>query len=225
MHTYAHAHAARYAHARASTHTHTHSHSHSHSHTLSLSLSLTLTLTHTHTHTHTHTPTHTHTRTHTHAHTHTHTSLHKYYTYLNKTHEQSTHPHTVLSNCGQLHPVASYVWCSGLWIEVVPLGGRASLVLIHPLNLSRAGSKRHTPGLPSQQACYKPREGVMLTRHHWVKNLHDAGCWPRRMKFPQELNGYVFKTKVSHLDRGLCGLAWRGMGSAMRHCPRHTTWK
>ena len=22
-----------------------------------------------------------------------------------------------------------------------------------------------------------------------------------------------------------CGLAWRGMGSAMRHCPRRTTWK
>ena len=42
----------------------------------------------------------------------------------------------------------------------------------------------------------------MLTRHHWAKNLHDAGYRPRRMKFPQELNGYVFKTKASHLDGG-----------------------
>ena len=44
------------------------------------------------------------------------------------------------------------------------------------------------------------------------------------MKFPQEFNGYMFKTKVSHLDEGIgCDLEWRGMASAMRHCPRHTT--
>ena len=42
----------------------------------------------------------------------------------------------------------------------------------------------------------------MLTWHHWAKNLHDAGYWPRRMKFPQELNSYVLKTKVSHPDGG-----------------------
>ena len=42
----------------------------------------------------------------------------------------------------------------------------------------------------------------MSTRHHWANNLHDAGCQPRRMKFPQELTGYVFKTKASHLDGG-----------------------
>ena len=42
----------------------------------------------------------------------------------------------------------------------------------------------------------------MLTQHHWVKNLHYAGYRPRRTKFPQELNSYVFKTKASHLDGG-----------------------
>ena len=47
----------------------------------------------------------------------------------------------------------------------------------------------------------KPREGVMLT-HHWANDLHDAGYRPRQMKFPQKLNGYVFKTKASHLDGG-----------------------
>ena len=73
------------------------------------------------------------------------------------------------------------------------------MVLIHPLNLSRVGSKRHTPG-PRLSRSAKPREGVKLTRHLWAKNLHDAGYRPRRMKFPQELNGYVFKTKASHLD-------------------------
>ena len=42
----------------------------------------------------------------------------------------------------------------------------------------------------------------MLTRYHLAKNLHDADYRPRRMKFPQELSGYVFKTKASHLDGG-----------------------
>ena len=80
-------------------------------------------------------------------------------------------------------------------------GGQASLVLIHPLNLSRASSKRHSPG-PRLSRRAEPREGVMLTRHHWANDLHDAGYRPRRMKFPQELNGYVFKTKAGHLDGG-----------------------
>ena len=40
----------------------------------------------------------------------------------------------------------------------------------------------------------------MLTRHPWANDLHDAGYRPRRMKFPQELNGYMFK--ASHLDGG-----------------------
>ena len=42
----------------------------------------------------------------------------------------------------------------------------------------------------------------MVTRHHWANDLLDADYRPRRMKFPQELNGYVFKTKASHLDGG-----------------------
>ena len=49
----------------------------------------------------------------------------------------------------------------------------------------------------------------MLTRHHWANDLHNAGYWPRRMKFPQELNGYVFKTKASHLDER--HRLWSGM--------------
>ena len=56
----------------------------------------------------------------------------------------------------------------------------------------------------------------MLTRHHWAKNLHDAGYWPRWMKFPQELYGYVFKTKASHLDGG--HRLWSGMErDGLRH--------
>ena len=94
-------------------------------------------------------------------------------------------------------------------------GGRASLIIIHPVNLSHTGSKRHTPG-PRLSRRAKPREGVMLTRHHWTKNLHDAGYRPRRMKFPQELNGYVFKTKASHLDGG--HRLWSGMErDGLRH--------
>ena len=56
----------------------------------------------------------------------------------------------------------------------------------------------------------------MLTQHHWVNDFHDAGYWPRRMKFPQELNGNVFKTKASHLDGG--HWLWSGMeGDELRH--------
>ena len=90
-------------------------------------------------------------------------------------------------------------------------GGRASLVLIHPLNLSCAGSK------PFDRRA-EPREGVMLTQHHLAQNLHDAGFQLRRMKFPQEFNGYVFKTKASHLDGG--HRLWSGM---KRDGLRHTT--
>ena len=57
----------------------------------------------------------------------------------------------------------------------------------------------------------------MLTRHHWVKGLLDAGYRPRLMKFPQELNGYVFKTKASHLDgvhRMWCGMERNGLRHA-----------
>ena len=94
-------------------------------------------------------------------------------------------------------------------------GGRASAVLNHPLNLSRAGSKRHTPG-PRLSRLAKPCEWVMLTRLHWAKNLHDACYRPRRMKFPQELNSYVFKTKANHLDGG--HRLWSGMErDGLRH--------
>ena len=55
----------------------------------------------------------------------------------------------------------------------------------------------------------------MLTRHHWAKNLHDAGYQPRRMKFPQDLNGYMFKTKRSHLDGG--HRLWSGIERELRH--------
>ena len=87
-------------------------------------------------------------------------------------------------------------------------GRRASLVLIHHLNLSCAGSKCHTPG-PHLSRRAKLGEGVVLTRHHWAKNLHDAGYQPRQTTFPQELNGFVFKTKASHLHRG--HRLWSGM--------------
>ena len=56
----------------------------------------------------------------------------------------------------------------------------------------------------------------MLTRHHWANDLHDAGYRPRWMKFPQELNGYVFKTKANHLDGG--HRLWYGMErDGLRH--------
>ena len=42
-----------------------------------------------------------------------------------------------------------------------------------------------------------------------MKNLHDAGYRPKRMKFLQDLNGYVFKTKASNLNGG--HRLWSGM--------------
>ena len=41
-----------------------------------------------------------------------------------------------------------------------------TLVLIHLLNLLRAGSKRHTPAHRLSWRA-KPREGVMFTLHHY----------------------------------------------------------
>ena len=113
----------------------------------------------------------------------------------------------------------------GLRIAVVPMvvwllhstweGERASLVLIHPLNLSRAGSKHDTPG-PRLSTRAKQCEGVMFTRHQRANGLHDAGYRPRRTKFPQELNGYMFKIKASHLDGG--HRLWSGMErDGLRH--------
>ena len=40
----------------------------------------------------------------------------------------------------------------------------------------------------------------MLKQYHCANDLHDAGYRPKRMKSLKELNGYVFKTKASHLD-------------------------
>ena len=52
--------------------------------------------------------------------------------------------------------------------------------------------------------------------HHWANDLHDAGYQPRRMKFLQEFNGYVFKTKTSHLNGG--HRLWSGMErDGLRH--------
>ena len=56
----------------------------------------------------------------------------------------------------------------------------------------------------------------MLTRRPRVNDFHNASYRPRRMKFPQELNGYVFKTKASHLDGG--HRLWSGMErDGLRH--------
>ena len=49
----------------------------------------------------------------------------------------------------------------------------------------------------------------MLTRHHLANDLHETGYRPRRMKFPHELNGYVFKIKTNHLSGG--HRMWSGM--------------
>ena len=50
----------------------------------------------------------------------------------------------------------------------------------------------------------------------WTNDLHGAGYRPRRLKFPQELNGYVFKTKAGHLDGG--HRLWSGMErDGLRH--------
>ena len=86
-------------------------------------------------------------------------------------------------------------------VFIRPDGDEEVMILIHTLNLSHAGSKRHTLG-PRLSRRAKPREGVMLTRHHRANDLHDAGYRPRRIKSRKERNGYVFKTKASHLDGG-----------------------
>ena len=109
------------------------------------------------------------------------------------------------------------VRCRGLWIVVVPLvSGCCTL-------LGRVDWHHWSSSIPKSLTCWlqaptpgprlsrraKPREGVMLTRHHWANNLQDAGYRPRQMKFLQELNIYVFKTKASHLDGG--HRLWSGM--------------
>ena len=106
--------------------------------------------------------------------------------------------------------------CRGLWIEEIPLVsgcctllGRVDTTGPHPSPKSlTCWFQAPRPG-PRLSRRAKPREGVMLTLHHWAKNLHDAGYRPRWMNFSQVLNGYVFKTKASHLDGG--HWLWPGM--------------
>ena len=52
----------------------------------------------------------------------------------------------------------------------------------------------------------RPVHSLMLSSHRFL-------CLPLRPP-PRRV------TKMEDIG---CGLAWRGMGSAMRHCPRHTT--
>ena len=49
-------------------------------------------------------------------------------------------------------------------------GGRATLALIHLLNLSRAGSKHHTL-INRLSWLAKPHKEVLFTLHHWVDEL------------------------------------------------------
>ena len=71
----------------------------------------------------------------------------------------------------------------------------------------------------------KPYEGVVLTRHHWAKDLLDRGHRPGRKSSQTNYNDHVFATKASHLDGGHRSIialhqAWTAMGSAMRHPPQ-----
>ena len=58
----------------------------------------------------------------------------------------------------------------------------------------------------------------MMCKANYILRYERHGYRPRRMKFPQELNGYVFKTKPSHLDGG--HRLWSGME---RDGPRYGT--
>ena len=116
----------------------------------------------------------------------------------------------------------------GLWGEVVPLllvccfllileGRTGALVLPHPLNLSYAGSKCHSPGLCLSRHA-KPCERVMLTRHHWANNLLEVGYWPGQMMFLSKPNGHVFETRATHL----VGETWLWSGMEREEL-RHAT--
>ena len=85
----------------------------------------------------------------------------------------------------------------GLWVGVLPLmSGR------HPSSKSlTCGSKRHAQANRFSWRA-KPCEGVVLTRHHWAKDLLDAGHRPGRKNSQTSYNDQVFATKASHLDGG-----------------------
>ena len=56
----------------------------------------------------------------------------------------------------------------------------------------------------------------MLTRHHWAKDLLDAGHRPGRKRSQSNYNDHVFATKASHLDGG--HRLWSGMErDGLRH--------
>ena len=93
-------------------------------------------------------------------------------------------------------------------------GGRASLVLIHPLNLSRAGSKRHTSG-PRLSRRAKPREGVMLI------NTASLGEEPPLCRLPAKANEFPSGTQQQRVqDQGepprwrTSAVVWHGEGWA-----------
>ena len=84
---------------------------------------------------------------------------------------------------GRVDGLSYNMGCRGPWIEIAPLLSgsctlpgrvdRPTLVFIHLLNLSRAGSKRHTlVNRLSWRA--EPREGVVFTLHHWADELLNA---------------------------------------------------
>ena len=55
-----------------------------------------------------------------------------------------------------------------------------------------------------------------MCKTSYILRYEKHGYRPRRMKFPQELNGYVLKTKASHLDGG--HRLWSGMErDGLRH--------
>ncbi|XP_060068005.1 1-aminocyclopropane-1-carboxylate synthase-like protein 1 [Ylistrum balloti] len=98
------------------------------------------------------------------------------------------------------------------------LGGRASLVLTQLLNLSRADSKRHTPANRFIWRA-KPSEGVVLTLHRWAKDLQEADHRPGRKGFKTISTAKCpWPGRVSELGEVGRGQAWRGIGSARRHC-------
>ena len=93
----------------------------------------------------------------------------------------------------------------GLWLGVLPLmSGMLHLWVDrhHPSSKSlTCGSKRHAPANRFSWRT-KPCEGVVLTWHHWAKDLLDAGHRPGWKSSQKNYNDLVFATKASHLDGG-----------------------
>ena len=94
--------------------------------------------------------------------------------------------------------------------------GWTGIIGLHPSYKSlTCGSKRHAPANRFSWRT-KPYEGVVLTRHHWAKDLLDAGHRPGRKSSQTNYNDLVFATKASHLDGG--HRLWSGMErDGLRH--------